>query len=174
MGRTQARVVMGVLVLALAGGAAELSRCPQIISFSRAALPAAAEARSLSPAGMGYQPVAFHASGNAVGTTSGVAHETLLKASMQLSRAVRSAVTVDHPTKTVKKAVSKRTNRGVTPVLQSRVGMRRTSRPEGWVVLTSWQEPVQRRMVFTVDGDREFVTSYAAVSTPSGWLIIQL
>jgi hypothetical protein len=123
---------------------------------------------------MGYQPVAFHASGNAVGSTSGVARETFLKASMPGSRAVRPVATVDHLTKTVKKAVSKRTNRGVTPVLQSRVGMRRTNRTEGWVVLTSWQEPVQRRVVFAVDGDREFVTSYAAVSTPSGWLIIQL
>jgi hypothetical protein len=52
--------------------------------------------------------------------------------------------------------------------------MRQTSRADGWIVLTSWQVPVQRRVVFAVDGDREFVTSYAAVATPSGWLVIQL
>jgi hypothetical protein len=167
MGRTQARVVMGVLMLALVGGAAELSRCPQVVSFSRTALPMAAAAPSAATDGMAYQPVAFRASDNAA---SG-AHETLLKASMPVSGGVRP---VTRPTTAVKKAVSKHSNRPTTPVLQSRVGMRQMSRSDGWVVLTSWQLPVQRRVVFAVDGNREFVTSYAAVATPSGWLVIQL
>ncbi len=64
MGRTQARVVMSVLVLALLGGATELARCPQLVSFSQTALPVSAEVQSL-PAG--YQPVTFRASVNATG-----------------------------------------------------------------------------------------------------------
>lgn len=171
MGRTQARVVMGVLMLALVGGAAELSRCPQMVSFSRAALPVAAAVQSAGTDGMAYHPAAFRTSGNAA---SG-AHETLLKASMPLSGGVRAAASAAlHPTHPGKKALSKRSNRPTTRVLQSRVGMRQTTRAEGWVVLTSWHVPVQRRVVFTVDGDREFVTSYAAVATPRGWLVIQL
>jgi hypothetical protein len=172
---TQAWVVMGVLVLALVGGAAELARCPQLVSFSGSALSMAAESRT-SQAGTAYQPVVFHASGNATANASGVAHETLLKASMPVSREVRPvATTANHTTKaTIKKAVSKRAKRGLPPALLSRAGMRQSGRSEGWVVLTSWHEPVQRRVVFAVDGDRDFVTSYAAVSTPSGWLIIQL
>ena len=42
MGRTQARVVMGVLGAALLAGSAELARSPQIVSFSLAASPVAA------------------------------------------------------------------------------------------------------------------------------------
>ncbi len=45
MGRTQARVVMSVLVLGLLGGSAELARCPELVSFSRATSPMSAEAR---------------------------------------------------------------------------------------------------------------------------------
>ena len=73
MGRTQARVVMSVLVLALLGGATGLARCPQFVSFSRAALPVSAAAQGLAAAG--YQPVTFRASDNATGP----AHETLLE-----------------------------------------------------------------------------------------------
>jgi BlaR1 peptidase M56 len=170
MGRTQARVVMGVVMLVLVGGAGELSRCPQVVSFSRAALPMAAAVQSAATDGMVYQPVAFRASGNAAGG----AHETLLKASMPVSSGVRPVGSAAHAAPAVKKAVSKRSGRPTTPVLQSRVGMRQTRRAEGWVVLTSWQVPVQRRVVFAVDGDHEFVTSFAAVATPSGWLVIQL
>jgi hypothetical protein len=168
MGRTQARVVMGVLMLVLVGGAAELSRCPQVVSFSRAEVAIAAP--SAATDGMVYQPVAFRTSGNAARG----AHGTLLKASMPVSGRVRAEASAAHPTPRVKKSVSKRGNRQATPLLQSRVGMRQTTRADGWVVLTSWQVPVQRRVVFAVDGDREFVTSYAAVATPSGWLVIQL
>src|SRR5260370_28289014 len=81
MGRTQARVVMGALVLGLLGGSAELARCPQLVSFSRAALPVSAEAQS-SGAGLGNVPVAVHGSGN----VSGAPHETLLNASMPGAR----------------------------------------------------------------------------------------
>lgn len=170
MSQMQARVVMSALMLALLGGAAELSRCPQFISFSRARLPMAADSRSSAATEMRYQPVAFRASSN----TAGGAHETLLKATMPVTGGVRPVATADRQAVTAKKAISKRSNHRVPPVLQSRVSMRQTTRAEAWVVLASWQEPVQRRVVFAADGDREFVTSYAAVATPSGWLVIQL
>src|SRR5277367_568123 len=58
MGRTQAGVMMSVLVLGLVGGAAELSRFPQVVSFSGGAAPLHEEAQSFT-AGAGYQAVAF-------------------------------------------------------------------------------------------------------------------
>src|SRR6202035_884015 len=85
MGTAQARVVIGALVLGLLGGSAELARCPQLVSFSRAVLPVAAEVRSSSAAGPGYLPAAFHGSG----ITPGAPHETLLKASMPVDREIR-------------------------------------------------------------------------------------
>ncbi|MGH9596920.1 MAG: M56 family metallopeptidase, partial [Edaphobacter sp.] len=81
MGRTQARVVMTVLVVALMGGATELARCPEYVSFSPTALSMSAATRGVT--GASYQAVAYHATDRASrnGAVAG-AHETLLKASM--------------------------------------------------------------------------------------------
>ena len=57
MGRTQSRVVMGVVVMGLLGGAAELARCPQLVAFSRTAVPVAAAVQV--PVGAAFQPVMF-------------------------------------------------------------------------------------------------------------------
>jgi hypothetical protein len=158
-----------VLVLGLLGGSAELARCPQFVSFSRAAMPVASLSSPVME--MGYQPVAFHASGNAAGNTVGAAHETLLKASMPVDRGLR----LIHP---VKKAVMKRRGHATTPMLlrssQSRVDAPHARHAQGWVVLASWQQPVRRGVIFAIDGDREFSNSYAAVPTVGGWLVIQL
>jgi hypothetical protein len=43
-----------------------------------------------------------------------------------------------------------------------------------WLVLTSWDESGQQRTVFAVTRVRGFSSSYAAVPTPDGWLLIQL
>ena len=157
MGRTQARVVMSVLVLALLGGATELARCPQLVSFSQTALPVSAEVQSL-PAG--YQPVTFRASVNATGT----AHETLLKASMPMDRGVQP----------VGRTATKRQRTVSAPALlrsrQKRMGMHQMHR---YVVLTSWDES-GRPILFTVNAERVFSSSYAAVPTAGGWLLIQL
>ncbi len=67
MGRTQSRVVMGVVVMGLLGGAAELARCPQLVAFSRAAVPVAAAVQV--PANAAYQPVMFRERGNAASAT---------------------------------------------------------------------------------------------------------
>ena len=178
MGRTQTRVVVGALVLGLLGGSAELARCPQLVSFSpRATLPASVVAQSLS-ATAGYQPVAFHAAGNAMGA----AHETLLKASMPVNRLTSERETgltdaAKQPAVPVKKAATKR--HSAPPVLQSRIAMPQMRRADRWLVLTSWdgmeqEQQARPRMVFAVTEERVISTSYAAVRVAGGWLVIQL
>jgi BlaR1 peptidase M56 len=157
MGRTQARVVMSVLVLALLGGATGLARCPQFVSFTRAALPEAAATQGLSA---GYQPVTFRASDNATGP----AHETLLKASMPM----------DHGLQPVGQATTKpRGTVSVPAMLRSRQRRMGTHETHRYVVVTSWDES-GRPIFFTVNAQRVFSSSYAAVPTAGGWLLIQL
>jgi hypothetical protein len=166
MGTAQARVVMGVVVLGLLGGSAELARCPQLVSFSRAALPVAAEAQSPSGPGLGYGPVAFHASDD----VSGAAHETLLKASMPVDRGRRpmNPRVVKHRRAAVRNSVLQRSR-------QDRAGVQQV---RGWVMLTSWDgsEDATERPGMVISGARERVISisYAAVPTAGGWLVIQL
>jgi beta-lactamase regulating signal transducer with metallopeptidase domain len=161
MGRTQARVVMGMLVLALLGGSAELARCPQLVSFSRAALPVSASTQSLPESRTsGYQDVAFHPAGHAQG-----AHETLLKASMPVSRGSLPASPMAPKLRRTTHAQTSQRSR------QVRTGAQQTRQ---LVVLTSWDERGRQRMVFAVTEGREISTSYAAVPTAGGWLVIQL
>jgi beta-lactamase regulating signal transducer with metallopeptidase domain len=155
MGRTQARVVMSVLVLALLGGATGLARCPQFVSFSRAALPVSAEVQSL-PAG--YQPVTFRASDPATGP----AHETLLKASMPMDRGVQPMGRTAKPRRIV----------SAPAFLRSRLRRMGTQQLRRYVMLSSWDES-GRPILLTVD-ERAFSSSYAAVPTAGGWLLIQL
>jgi hypothetical protein len=124
-----------------------------------------------------YQPVAFRAPGNAVNRSEGTAHQTFLKASMPTQNgALQRELATTRPAHPVKKISTKPRPRRQSPLLllrssQTRVDKRDT---EGWVVLTSWHEPMRPRVVFTVDEDREFFRSYAAVPTAGGWLVIQL
>ena len=163
MGTAQARVVLGVLVLGLLGGSAELARCPQLVSFSGAALPVPAGAQS-SAAGLGYAPVVFHGSGN----VSGAPHETLLKASMPVNRGG-----------SVRSIEANRRHAASAPTLK-RSRQRRAGRQQAgrWVVLTSWNRsedgPERPGMVLSVGQERVIFTSYAAVPTAGGWLVIQL
>jgi hypothetical protein len=173
MGTAQARVVMSVLVLGLLGGSAELARCPQLVSFSRAAFPMSAEAQS-SGAGLGYVPVAFHpavnGSINRPVDRAGAAHETLLNASMPVDRGIGpvSSTAVKHRRAAVHNSVPHRSRQNRAAVQQVR----------GWVMLTSWDrsEDGQGRpgMVLSVSQERVIFTSYAAVPTAGGWLVIQL
>jgi hypothetical protein len=160
---------MGALVLGLLGGSAELARCPQLVSFSRAALPVSAEARSSSGAvlgaGQGYVPVAFHESVNGTGERAGVVHETLVKASMPVDRTDRplSPTVVKHRRAT-RNSVLQRSR-------QDRAGVQHV---RGWVMLTSWDGSERPGMVLSVAQERVIFTSYAAVPTAGGWLVIQL
>jgi BlaR1 peptidase M56 len=167
MNRTQARAVTGVAVLVLLAGSAELARSPQFISFSRAASPVSAVAQSV-PVLAGHQATSFSA--NPASRGFGVPHETLLKASMPIAHGTRPARSVKHPVKSVKKPVAKRTN----PPVLSRVSMPQNRGVQGWVVLTTWQEPARRGVPVNADSNREFPVSYAAVPVAGGWLVIQL
>jgi hypothetical protein len=163
-----------VLVLGLLGGSAELARCPQLVSFSGAVSPASVEARSSEAgigrgAGPGYVPAAFHASGNAAGAP----HETLLKASMPVTRGV-------HPTAPVSTANVKHHRAAARISLpqgsrQDRAGVQQVRR---WLVLTSWDRsedgPERPGMVLAGSQERVISISYAAVPTAGGWLVIQL
>ncbi len=179
MSRRQTGFVLGALMLAVTGGAAGFSRCPQLVSFSRAASPVSAVAQSL-PAG-GYSPVLFHG--------AGAAHETLLKASMPARRQdVRQAPGMLSGQRL--SAVARERSRGAhQPSVQrapvQRAIRARRGRSQQWVVLTSWDEPAGAKMVLAVSAssvasqDQEsspqvFSTSYAAVRTVGGWLVFQL
>jgi hypothetical protein len=171
MGTAQARVVMSVLVLGMLGGSAELARCPQLVSFSRAGLPVAAETQS-SAAGLGYAPVAFRGSGN----VSGAPHETLLKASMPVGPSMpvdRGGSMSSIEAKGGHAASALAVKRARQQVRQRRARVQQAGR---WVVLTSWSEdgPERPGMVLSVGQERVIFTSYAAVPTAGGWLVIQL
>jgi BlaR1 peptidase M56 len=167
MSRTQAGVVMSVLVLGLVGGAAGLSRCPQIISFSGGAAPLHADASKFDASDVGYQAVAFHP---AAVPAAGMAHETLLKASMPVGTAMQAP---QPKTQVVAKRHRPVHAASLMRVKQDRA-MQQTQRMGRWVVLTSWEESSQPRMVLTVSGERVFSSSFAAVPTAGGWLVIQL
>jgi hypothetical protein len=172
MGRMQARVVLGVVVLALLGGSAELARCPQLVSFSQTALPIADVAQSL-PATAGYQAASFRAPVNATSNLSGAAHATLLKASMPVDRGVRWGETMPKQQRAVSAPVLMRSSvRSMSSVSRAHASQRR--RAAEWVVLTSWDGTSRTRIVFAVTEGRVISTSYAAVPTPGGWLVIQL
>ena len=168
MGRTQTRLVMSVLMLGLVGGAAGLSRCPQVVSFSGSAAPQQAEVQGLPVAG--YQDVVFHPA--VANSFSGAAHETLLKASMPVD-------STSHTLPPAKHVAAKRRRAASAPVMmrakQNRAAMQEPRQMQRWVVLTSWDGSARARMVLTVSGEQNvFSSSYAAVPTEGGWLVIQL
>jgi hypothetical protein len=165
MGRTQSRVVMGVVVMSLLGGAAELARCPQLVSFSRAAAPVATAANI--PANAAFQPVMYREREVSAGTGTMGAHATLLKASMPANRPVAA-------TPVAAKTKHRRKGSVLPHTLQSAVDARQARKAQGWVVLTTWEQQERPRIVFTVNGDHVITSSYAAVPTAGGWLVIQL
>jgi beta-lactamase regulating signal transducer with metallopeptidase domain len=162
MGQTQSRVVTAALVLGLLGGSAELARCPQFVSFSRTASPVSAQGQSL-PANAGYQAVSFHVPGNVTGNAPGAAHETLLKASMPVDRAVRPVVpmTMKHSRATTASPRTRQIHTG-------------TQKARRMAVLTSWEQQERPRLMYAVTEERGISTSYAAVPVAGGWLFIQL
>ncbi len=165
MGRTQARVVMGVLILGLLIGSAELARAPQFVSFSREASSSASAQSLAEPQSLGYQAVGFDPSASA----QAGAHATLLKASMPVSH-----VTLPAPQTTPKLHGTAAKTAHPQTSQRARENRAELRRPGQWVVLTSWDERGGQRMVFSVTEVRQISTSYAAVPTAGGWLVIQL
>ncbi len=175
MSRMQARVVLGTLAVVLLGGVTELSRCPQLVSFSGEAAPLAAGSQSLPMTA--YQPVVFHPASHALRNGMGAAHETLLKMSMPAPG--------DRGLKPVNQVVSKRKHSvAASALLRTRQGRSVAQQRQRWVVLTSWNaaedggEMEQPKVIFTMSGEqsgkRVISSSYAAVPTEAGWLVLQL
>jgi beta-lactamase regulating signal transducer with metallopeptidase domain len=172
MSRTRAYAVMSVVTLGLVGGAAGLSRCPQFVSFSGGAVTQEAAVQRLPAAGyqtVGYQNVVFHPA--VVSSVSGAPHETLLKASMSVDSSRRALPPV-------KRAAAKSHRSVPKPVLvqakQNRAMVQGPQQLQRWVVLTAWDGSARARMMLTVSSDPEVSSSFAAVPTPDGWLVIQL
>lgn len=176
MGRTQARVLLGVLVLALVGSATELSRCPRLISFTNP--EPTLQATAALPAPALPAPASFVATRLAaivqpvVSNDSAPAHEILLKASMP-SQPARPAATP---------AAHRRPRRASTPPLKqarnNEAPTQQAQQMQEWVVLTS-SRPASgvshiSRMVLTAPSDPSSLPAFAAVPTDIGWLIIQL
>jgi hypothetical protein len=123
-------------------------------------VPVPAETQK-SEAALGFVPVAFHESSR----VPVAAHETLLKASMPANSG-------SHP---VMATAAKRRRSATAPILQrTRRDRAKVPQVRGWVMLTSWEMPERPRMILSVSQERVIFTSYAAVPTAGGWLVIQL
>jgi len=171
MSKTRAYAVMSVVTLGLVGGAAGLSRCPQVVSFSGGATAQEAAVQSLPAAGyqpVGYQDVVFHPAASSV---SAMPHETLLKASMHVDSSRRAL-------QPAKRVAAKPHRSAPKPVLvqakQNRAMVQGPQQLQRWVVLTAWDGSARARMMLTVSSEPEVSSSFAAVPTPDGWLVIQL
>ena len=121
-------------------------------------------ARGAESAGWGYQACAVRASDH----EQGRAHETLLKASMPVDRGLRPGEPTAASIAVLRMVLMHAPVRAANAARSSRNAAGRQ-----WVVLTSWDESGQPRFI-TVDVQRVFSSSYAAVPTAGGWLIIQL
>jgi BlaR1 peptidase M56 len=152
MSRPQATVVLGVLVLALFGGATGLVRCPQFVSFSGPQPAIRAEARPSTA-------TEFH---NVIFNPPTGPRPTLLKASMssnQPSTPIR--LTKQKQRRHTSASASQRVNRTAGATHQT-------------LVLTNWPESDRPRIIFAVTDQHHFLAPYAAMPTDSGWLVIQL
>jgi beta-lactamase regulating signal transducer with metallopeptidase domain len=167
----QAGVVMSVAVAGLVAGAAELSRCPQLVSFAVPTPMAVMHAPAAAgfAAGAEMQDVVYR-DGAAGGM---LPRETLLKASMDSGR---NAAAVKAP---VKAGVSK-----VKVVKKRKVVQPQVLQVSSWSgeergYRGRYQQRVVEagaapRMTFTVVEDRDTGSSYAAVQTADGWLVFAL
>lgn len=170
MGRSQTRILACAMLVAVTGSAAELVRCPQLVSFSS---PSTVVGSMASGA---YRPAAL---GDAMQGT-GMAKETLLKASMPMNRRedVLTGDGVVRPkspkalvqAKAVRKA--KRPSM-IQPVIRT-VRRAQLSRPDRAVmILSTWEQATPVPVLVTEDG---IVVrgSYAAVTMAGGWIVFQL
>ncbi len=175
MSRMQGRVVLGTLAVALLGGAAEMSRCPQLVAFSGQPLAIAADTQGLSKAR--YQPVVFHPASPALRNGAGAAHESAGAIHEILLKAYLPAHSVQSTLKPASSLAPRKHSAAVPALLRSK---HVHAKAQQWVVLTSWDsgqasagEIRQTQVIFAVSGQRGF-SSYAAVPTQAGWLVLQL
>ena len=154
MGRTKGRIVTATLILSLAGGATALSRSPELVSFApvsstEAAIPSTE-----------FTAAPYRESG----LTGKVINTKAIMPNPDRTPQLPAAAPKPHRsrTKTVNAAQAMQVRSAVRP------------RKPSWVVLTEWHEVTlpMAHPVLTVQHDNQF--SYAAVPTPTGWLIVQL
>ena len=161
----QAGAVMSVAVVGLVAGAAELSRCPQLISFAAPAPLAVATtpSRGTSVPSAGMQDVVYRD-----GAASMLPRETLLKASMDSAAPVKPAARKAKAKKVVKAPVPS----VLRTVSQRQGGVRRVEVSYSWSAVQRSADVGGARVTFTVlDGGGG---GFAAVPTPDGWLVFQL
>jgi beta-lactamase regulating signal transducer with metallopeptidase domain len=168
--RPQAMAALTTLAIALLGGAAALSRSPQIISFAPVAVPSSSMPETVTiPASFpsaDVKPVVFHPT-NGAGLTRPIPTRPgliLLKAVMPTQRLTETT----RPFQAGK----------VTKALRSGK-QRHLPKQQPSMVLTSWAQPSQRalpssRMIFAVEEQTRISYTYAAVPTAGGWIVLQL
>jgi beta-lactamase regulating signal transducer with metallopeptidase domain len=184
----QARMVMGLAMAGLLGGATELARCPQIIGFSASHASASQFAASVSPVraenGAGYQAVVFRP-------------DQALAAMRQVPTHRDSTAMNGAPGMVAVRSRPSASNGLIHRTADARAGQ--------WLVLTSWRGVDGSRMVLTAmtlpdaskvparafegqaPGDTsgqavadqgldavQQVHRYAAVPVQGGWLVFQL
>ncbi len=170
----QAGVVMSIAVAGLVAGAAELSRCPQLVSFAAPAPVAVMHAPVAAglAAGAGMQDVVYRDGA----ARAMLPRETLLKASMDSGRSDAAMTPMKAPAKArASKTKAAKKRKAVQPQVidvSSWSGDERGYR-------SRYQERVIEagaapRMTFTLIEDRDTGSSYAAVRTADGWLVFQL
>jgi beta-lactamase regulating signal transducer with metallopeptidase domain len=164
MGRRQARLVTGSLILGVLSGAAVLAHSPQLVSF--APLPQEAMRISQAAAQVSKASMQARASAPAYLREAGFREPNLRdsEGSMQLVKAVMP----EQPVKPALKAKPARTE-----AAKRSVKRRAAESREAWVVLTEWNdtEPPPH-VVFAVDPVNR--NSYAAVPIANGWVIFQI
>jgi beta-lactamase regulating signal transducer with metallopeptidase domain len=183
----QARVVMGVAMLGLLGGATELARCPQLIGFSRSGgSQVAADVAPVRANGFGYQAVVFRPDQTRGQQEPNPTHRD----STAMNGAPKvSAVRRQTPLHEIVAQDAPRPNGVANGGLDGRRGQ--------WMMVTSWSGMDGTRMTMTtltipvgaegsasgseIDGSDpapqaapQQVHRYAAVPVRGGWLVFQL
>jgi beta-lactamase regulating signal transducer with metallopeptidase domain len=172
MGDRQAKLVTASLILGVLGGVIALARTPQLISFAPAAQPALQAQGSLQTTAA--QPAALRD----VNFSQPNPRES---AGTQAQIHLVKTVMPEKPLQSAYKARPVRSNTAIAKRSLTRSNLNSplefADSPREFVVLTEWTDTdAPPRVVFAVvpvrHADRE--SRFAAVPTPSGWLIVQI
>ena len=213
MSQRQARVAMASFAVVLLGGAAELARCPQLVSFSgggvsAASLPVSHQLQGVG--GAGFEPVVFRpasqkrsedrardSSGTQAMREAGYPHEVLLRAAMpEKAASAGRAIGLRRRSTALHHSAAVAPSLRISHVIRTSFDDGNARRGQGWMVLTAWTIArtytaegwdSEQQIPFGDDNQNsksvkarqrptvfEFSSSYAAVPTEAGWLVIQL
>ena len=168
MGRRQAAAFVSLLLVGLVGGATALARSPQLVSFATHS-PSAASAQNSAAVSVGVlrphvQAVSFP--GRQVASAPRLVHAVMRVGTVAATTtAKRPSAKPPFRPRSFEKCVARKRNLGrSTLLLTSWSGF---PRPEG-------QTTVSPRFALAIFDDPATFSSYAAVPTSDGWLIVQL